>query len=529
MVQNLEGIEAQKIEISVDLFAAAKNQLQFLEVVDQNRWLYDGPILERAIYRYNAYWLPLLAKYSESSSICEGPLVPPFDCEWVWHCHRLNPVRYMSDCEEFYGRVLDNSGVVSSANGSCKLQTENLWKRLYPMEPYDLDLNKEEPDDISAIERCTTYDLVSAVQRQSSFYNEVSRAHVDSDIIIQEAVGRYKAFLYLIKRSREKLINLISVPTYDIDLIWHAHQLNPSSYYKDMEKILGEILQHDDTISDTSESKKLDTAFSGTTTQWEETFGQGYWIANAEMATVVLAAEKSGAGSRCLAEAAEKHDVGARCCVDVATEKNNARCLAVVHEKKSSRCLAVVPEKKNARCLAVVPEKKSSRCLAVVPKKNNARCLAVVPKKNNARCLAVVPEKSSSRCMAVVPKKNNASCLAVVPEKNNSRCMAVVPKKNNALCLAVVHEKKNAGCLAMVHEKNSSSSRCLAMVHEKNSSRCLAVVNEKKNARCLAMVHEKNSSRCLAVVHEKNGGCGNMMKNNANEELADALNGPVAA
>ncbi|KAF2593041.1 hypothetical protein F2Q70_00042518 [Brassica cretica] len=51
----------------------------FLGVVDCNQLLYDGPALKRAIYRYNAYWLPLLAKHSESSSICEGPLVPPFD------------------------------------------------------------------------------------------------------------------------------------------------------------------------------------------------------------------------------------------------------------------------------------------------------------------------------------------------------------------------------------------------------------------------------------------------------------------
>lgn len=51
MVQKLEWIEAQKIEISTDLFAAAKQQLHFLRVVDQNQWLYDGPKLERAIYR----------------------------------------------------------------------------------------------------------------------------------------------------------------------------------------------------------------------------------------------------------------------------------------------------------------------------------------------------------------------------------------------------------------------------------------------------------------------------------------------
>lgn len=88
-------------------------------------------------------------------------------------------MRYKTDCEEFYGKVLDNSCVVSSVNGNCKLQTENLWKRLYPTEPYDLVFDKtiSETEDISVLEKCTTYDLVSAVKRQSPFYYQVkSRA-----------------------------------------------------------------------------------------------------------------------------------------------------------------------------------------------------------------------------------------------------------------------------------------------------------------------------------------------------------------
>ncbi|XP_010432017.1 PREDICTED: glycine-rich domain-containing protein 2-like [Camelina sativa] len=281
--QTLEWIEAQKIEISVDLFAAAKKHLHFLGAVDRNRWLYDGPALERAIYRYNAYWLPLLAKYTESSSICEGPLVPPLDCEWVWHCHRLNPVRYKTDCEQFYGRVLDNSGVVSSVNGNSKSKTETLWKRLYPTEPYDLDLDKaiSEPEDVSSLEKCTNYDLVSAVKRQCPFYYQVSRAHVDNDVFLQEAVARYKAFLYLIKRNRESSVKLFCVPTYDIDLIWHTHQLHALSYGNDLTKMIGKVLEHDDTDSDRSKGKKLDTGFSGTTAQWEETFGRRYWKAGA--------------------------------------------------------------------------------------------------------------------------------------------------------------------------------------------------------------------------------------------------------
>ncbi|KAJ0233482.1 Glycine-rich domain-containing protein 2 [Hirschfeldia incana] len=278
MNQKLEWLEAQKIEISVDLFAAAKQQLLFLAAVDRNRWLYDGPALERAIYRYNAYWLPLLAKYTESSSICEEPLVPPLDCEWIWHCHRLNPVRYKTDCEELYGRVLDNSNVLSSVNGTCKSLTETLWGRLYPTEPYDLDLDKSMS---KTEEKTTTYDLVSAVKRQCPFYYQVSRPHVDNEVFLQEAVARYKAFLYLIKRNRERSVKLFCVPTYDIDLIWHTHQLHALSYCKDMTEMIGKVLEHDDTDSDRSKGKKLDTGFSGTTALWEETFGVRYWKAGA--------------------------------------------------------------------------------------------------------------------------------------------------------------------------------------------------------------------------------------------------------
>ncbi|XP_024014092.1 glycine-rich domain-containing protein 1 isoform X2 [Eutrema salsugineum] len=280
----VEWLEAQKIEISVDLFAAAKQQLQFLATVDRNRWLYEGPALEKAIDRYNACWLPLLAKYSEAS-VSEGPLIPPLDCEWIWHCHRLNPVRYKSDCVQFYGRVLDNSGVVSSVNGNCRSKTEDLWKKLYPEEPYDLELRKVDSEHISektsALEKCTKYDLVLAVKRQSPFYHQVSRSHVNNDIFLQEAVARYKGFLYLIKTNRERSLKRFCVPTYDVDLIWHTHQLHPVSYCNDLEKLIGKVLEHDDTDSDRGKGKKLDTGFSNTTAQWEETFSTRYWKAGA--------------------------------------------------------------------------------------------------------------------------------------------------------------------------------------------------------------------------------------------------------
>ncbi|XP_027360144.1 glycine-rich domain-containing protein 1 isoform X4 [Abrus precatorius] len=282
--QEMEWNEAQKIGMSVDLVAVAKKQLQFLAAVDRNRQLYDGLALERAIYRYNACWLPLLAKHSESQ-IFEGPLVVPLDCEWVWHCHRLNPVRYISDCEELYGRILDNFDVVSTVEGICVKQTEEIWNKLYPDEPYHADLISVFPEDISErfakLEKYTKYDLISAAKRQSPFFYQVSRSHMKNDLFIKEAVARYKGFLYLIKRNKEKGIKFFCVPTYDIDLIWHSHQLHPISYCKDLNEALGKVLEHDDTDSDRTKGKKLDVGFSGTTKQWKDTFGTGYWKAGA--------------------------------------------------------------------------------------------------------------------------------------------------------------------------------------------------------------------------------------------------------
>jgi len=59
--------------------------------------------------------------------------------------------------------------------------------------------------------------------------------------------------------------------------MWHSHQLHPVAYSKDLNEALGKILEHDDTDSDRTKGKKLDVGFSGTTKQWEDTFGTRYW------------------------------------------------------------------------------------------------------------------------------------------------------------------------------------------------------------------------------------------------------------
>ncbi|XP_074306501.1 glycine-rich domain-containing protein 2-like [Silene latifolia] len=178
--QAREWAEAQAITFSVDLVEAAKIHLKFLDVVDQHPYLYEDHALKRAVYRYNAFWLPLLAKHLENPVVDGEPLVVPLDCEWIWHCHRLNPLRYIRDCETIYGRLLGNQNVISSVQATTtKSKTEEIWNRMYPMEPYELDMTKPFSED--DLQKCsenakfTSYDLIAAVKRQMSFTYQVPK------------------------------------------------------------------------------------------------------------------------------------------------------------------------------------------------------------------------------------------------------------------------------------------------------------------------------------------------------------------
>ncbi|CAL4982992.1 unnamed protein product [Urochloa decumbens] len=268
------------VPVGADLVAAALRQLEFLAAVDRRRWLYEGPLLDRAIRRYKSCWLPLLAKHTQAP-VVDGPLVVPLDCEWIWHCHRLNPVQYIRDCKKLYARILNNDNVESSTRTKSKIESEKVWNELYPEEPFELEYTSSETTmdvDAGATEGIS-YDLVSAVKRQSSFYYQVGTPTMHDKRFLVEALARYKGFLYLIKMNQEKGLQRFRVPTYDVDLMWHTHQLHPVTYCKDMLKLLGKVLEHDDTDADRSEGKKLDVGFTETTEQFESTFGVRYWKA----------------------------------------------------------------------------------------------------------------------------------------------------------------------------------------------------------------------------------------------------------
>ncbi|KAM7514470.1 hypothetical protein LguiA_004053 [Lonicera macranthoides] len=139
--QEKEWAKAQKNVISENLVDSTKQQLQFLEAVDRNCHLYDGPALQRAIYQ-------------------------------------LNLLSYAADCKDLFGRILDNRNVMSSVQTNFRKQTEQIWEMIYPNEPYELNPNVhlENADENKLVaSQSTNFDLVSAVKRQSPFFYQVSR------------------------------------------------------------------------------------------------------------------------------------------------------------------------------------------------------------------------------------------------------------------------------------------------------------------------------------------------------------------
>ncbi|KAL2629021.1 hypothetical protein R1flu_013707 [Riccia fluitans] len=303
----VEWRDAQRvnsIDSNLDLISAAIAQLRFLKVVGNTPALLISEVLERAVDRYFENWLPLVSEFLESPD-CHNSLncylQPPLDCAWIWHCHKLSPVKYANDCEQIFKKLLDVKALPGNEPPDSKLRewadnfSRKRWQTAYPDEPYDFvqpceDGNSPEFQELLEKKRSNRinpgrlrYDLVAAAHRQGPFIYQVSARWFWDQRFLETALRRYKGFLYLIKRNEEiqGQPKGFFVPTYDIDLLWHSHQLAPSAYNSDMKIFLGRVLDHDDTVNDRSIGAKLSVGFDETSDAWLKTYGKVYEQAGA--------------------------------------------------------------------------------------------------------------------------------------------------------------------------------------------------------------------------------------------------------
>ncbi|KAG2070670.1 hypothetical protein BDR04DRAFT_591757 [Suillus decipiens] len=126
-------------------------------------------------------------------------------------------------------------------------------------------------------DRVFSLDLVGAVLRQASFvkkmvnlgWTEPGYFANEVDIVaLQHCIARYHAFLNIMAESPASFF----VPTLDIDLGWHTHQLMASQYQNDCLSLVGRYVNHDDKV----EEGQLATSFDLTCRAWNDRYRVPY-------------------------------------------------------------------------------------------------------------------------------------------------------------------------------------------------------------------------------------------------------------
>lgn len=220
-------------DVKLDLVELCSSHVQFLQYmhgtgVTQN-------VNPKSVYRYQHFWLPMVAEYHQQGLSKTESLTPPPDIAWLWHCHRLAPAAYRKFIQQeykIYGRtndcrssILDFNDPVQPYALGCNTFTEDFWGRLYPNEDFLLS-SSDGPTNTLLKSVVGGVDLLESSRIQASFLWQVQEVQVQS-----KSQDEYRRFLQLSKVPRSfKLI-----PTFEIDLMWHTHMtgVTPAQYHQD--------------------------------------------------------------------------------------------------------------------------------------------------------------------------------------------------------------------------------------------------------------------------------------------------------
>lgn len=116
-------------------------------------------------------------------------------------------------------------------------------------------------------------DLIGAVVRQGSFIEKMVKLDWLHSPTVSATASRvlekYFRFMTILGNDPSKM----AVPTLDVDLAWHTHQLAPAVYFKySVAKTKDTFIDHDDKVAETV----LSDAFARTSEQYERLFGEPY-------------------------------------------------------------------------------------------------------------------------------------------------------------------------------------------------------------------------------------------------------------
>jgi hypothetical protein len=115
-------------------------------------------------------------------------------------------------------------------------------------------------------------DLCGAIMRQGIFVEKMVKIDwLHSPSARQTMVrllAKYRRFFDIMSAHPTK----VAVPTLDVDLAWHTHQLSPIAYYAYSLSRAGKFIDHDDKMDE----DKLSTAFEWTSKTYQAKYGEVY-------------------------------------------------------------------------------------------------------------------------------------------------------------------------------------------------------------------------------------------------------------
>ncbi|KAK1751310.1 hypothetical protein QBC47DRAFT_329937 [Echria macrotheca] len=242
-----------------------------------------------------ASWVSAVNQNQTTDGEAAFPL-PDLDTLMVWHAFMLNPVKY-AQFEKLTRLPPEGLNCVSASLPSVLNSATFI-----PLPVVNIN-DTTEATDTSPTFTVTTaaghpavvdFDLEAAVHRQHSFALKMTRyawhRSPDADRILRRAIARYGKFFSVLKTNNRTM----AVPTLDIDLVWHTHQLCCASY-RSFSRIASPsgFVNHDDTVEDSV----LEISFQATADLYRAMFDEEYaiclcWACAAQPTTSGLGPER---------------------------------------------------------------------------------------------------------------------------------------------------------------------------------------------------------------------------------------------
>jgi len=232
--------------LKANLKNIALNQLNFFRVLNRN---YPYLLIEM---EYNAkagndeaFWESMVVDYENYMELLGRGSPPKWsvsrEIEFVWRVHLLNPQCYATDCMRKFGKVIQHNA--SDPNTMYPAHTQQSFRQKV--------LHNRSPGRTGFI--MPDFVMTDAIKRQCQFIHKMIKINLWQTIYLENidgAITRYEQFMAAMW-ARDKPQGLILVPTNDIDLIWHSHQLDPAGYHRfcTSNSPTGQLVSHNDNIA----------------------------------------------------------------------------------------------------------------------------------------------------------------------------------------------------------------------------------------------------------------------------------------